>query len=117
MNTDVINRWMSRFIGQIGQRIYQRWQPTAVINLSFVICHLSFAATPVDPVSQLHSEVDQLLAIAYSGQSSEALADRTRPLLEKDFSFELVTRQAIGPGWRQFSPTEQQKTTDLLAGW
>jgi phospholipid transport system substrate-binding protein len=115
MNTDVINRWMSRFIGQIGQRIYQRWQPTAVINLSFVICHLSFAATPVDPVSQLHSEVDQLLAIAYSGQSSEALADRTRPLLEKDFSFELVTRQAIGPGWRQFSPTEQQKTTDLFS--
>jgi phospholipid transport system substrate-binding protein len=93
----------------------KRWRSLAVINLSFVICRLSFAAAPPDPVSQLHSEVDQVLALAYSGQSSEALADRARPLLEKDFSFELVTRQAIGPGWRQFSPAEQQKTIDLFS--
>jgi phospholipid transport system substrate-binding protein len=36
-------------------------------------------------------------------------------LLEKDFSFELVTRQAIGPGWRQFTPPDQQKVTDLFS--
>jgi hypothetical protein len=63
----------------------------------------AFAAAPVDPVGQLRSEVDQVLGIAYSGQSSETVADRVRPLLEKDFTFEVVTRQAIGPGWRQFS--------------
>ena len=83
-----------------------------ICHLSSVICH---SLLPPDPVSQLHSEVDQVLALAYSGQSSEALADRARPLLEKDFSFELVTRQAIGPAWRQFSPTEQQKTIDLFS--
>ena len=86
----------------------------AAINLSFVICHLSFGAAPTDPVDQLHSEVDQVLAIAYSGQSNQTVADRARPLLEKDFAFELVTRQAIGPGWRQFTPSEQQKVTDLF---
>jgi phospholipid transport system substrate-binding protein len=111
----VINRWISCFAGLISQRVYQYWRPIAVINLSFVICHLSFAAAPADPVTQLRSEIDQILSIAYSGQSSEALADRARPLLEKDFSFQLVTRQAIGPGWRQFSPTQQQKTIDLFS--
>jgi phospholipid transport system substrate-binding protein len=90
------------------------WSAFVAINLSFVICHLSFAAAPADPVSQLRSEVDQVLAIAYSGQSNETAADRARPLLEKAFSFELVTRQAIGPGWRQFTPAEQQKVTDLF---
>jgi phospholipid transport system substrate-binding protein len=105
------------FVGQIDYRIHQgrKLGTAALINLSFVICHLSSAAAPVDPVGQLHSDVDQVLALAYSGQSSEALAERARPLLEKDFSFDLVTRQAIGPGWRQFTAADQQKVTDLFS--
>lgn len=112
-----MNRWMRRFRGGIGHRIYQCRQAIAVgaINLSFVFCHLSFAAAPTDPVAQLRGQVDQVLAMAYSGQSSETVADRVRPLLERDFSFELVTRQAIGPGWRQFTPGDQQKVTDLFS--
>jgi phospholipid transport system substrate-binding protein len=110
----LINGRMSGFVDQIRHRVYESRTLTtlAVINLSFVICHLSFAA---DPVPQLRSEVDQVLAMAYSGQSTETLAERVRPLLEKDFSFELVTRQAIGPGWRQFTPGDQQKVTDLFS--
>ena len=112
----VINEWMKAFVGQAGHRIYEgRHLITVVaINLSFVICHLSFAAGPADPVDQLHSQIDRILALAYSGQSTETLPERARPLLEKDFSFELVTRQAIGPGWRQFTPGDQQKVTDLF---
>jgi phospholipid transport system substrate-binding protein len=104
-------------IDQIGHRI-RRYRSSIclaiVVNLSFVICHLSFAAPP-DPVGQLHSQIDRVLDLAYSGQSTETLAERVRPLLEKDFSFELVTRQAIGPGWRQFSAGDQQKITDLFS--
>ena len=112
----LISGRMSGFIDQIRYRIYESRTLTtlAVINLSFVICHLSFAAGPADPVDQLHSQIDRILALAYSGQSTETLAERARPLLEKDFSFELVTRQAIGPGWRQFTPGDQQKVTDLF---
>jgi phospholipid transport system substrate-binding protein len=103
-------------MSQIGHGIYPCRHPVrvAVINLSFFICHLSFAASPSDPTAQLHSEVDQVLALAYSGQSSETLVERARPLLERDFSFELVTRQAIGPSWRQFTASDQQKITDLF---
>jgi phospholipid transport system substrate-binding protein len=113
----IINQRIKGFIGQIGLRISEskKLLPAAVINLSFVICHLSFAAGPADPAAQLRSEVDKVLALAYSGQSSETLAERVQPLLEKDFSFDLVTRQAIGPGWRQFTAGEQQKVTDLFS--
>src|SRR5260370_24396403 len=109
-----INGWMSGLISQTEHRIYHPRHLIAVglINLSFVICHLSFAA---DPVGQLRSEVDQVLAIAYSGQSNETVADLVRPLLHEEFTFEVVTRQAIGPGWRQFSPSEQQKVTGLFS--
>jgi len=102
-------------MGQIGHRIYesQKLLTVAVINLSFVICHVSFAAAS-DPVGQLRNQVDQVLALAYSGQSNETLAERVRPLLERDFAFDLVTRQAIGPGWRQFTAGDQQKVTDLF---
>ena len=113
----IINQRIKGLIGKIGQRIYEskKLLTAAVINLSFVICHLSFAAGPADPVGQLHSQIDQVLALAYSGQSSETLAERVRPLLEKDFAFDLVTRQAIGPGWRQFTAGDQQKVTDLFS--
>src|SRR5258708_9728336 len=109
-----INGWMSGLISQTEPRIYHPRHLIAVglINLSFVICHLSFAA---DPVGQLRSEVDQVLAIAYSGQSNETVADRVRPLLEKNFTFEVLILQAIGPGWRQFIPNVQQKVTDLFS--
>ena len=112
----VTNGWLNGLICRLRHRRYQARSLicTAIINLSSVICHWSFSAAPADPVNQLHSEVDQVLAIAYSGQSNETLIERARPLLEKDFSFELVTRQAIGPGWRQFTPGDQQKVTDLF---
>src|SRR5260221_12054098 len=110
-----INGWMSGLISQTEHRIYHPRHLIAVglINLSFVICHLSFAA---DPVGQLRSEVDQVLAIAYSGQSNETVADRRGPLLEKDLTFKVETRQTFGPGWGQFVPTEHPKVTVILDG-
>ena len=38
-----------------------------------------------------------------------------RPALEKCVAFDLVTRQAMGPGWRQFSATDQKRVTDLFS--
>jgi phospholipid transport system substrate-binding protein len=95
------------------RRLGEVWRFLSLLLGSGVVAFSGMAA-PVDPAGQLHSEVDRILAMAYSGQSNETLAERVRPLLEKDFSFELVTRQAIGPGWRQFTAGDQQKVTDLF---
>jgi len=68
-----------------------------------------------DPAAMLHSSVDEILSIAYSGRESETLPARVRPALDKCFAFDLVTRQAMGPGWRQFSPTDQKRVTELFS--
>ena len=76
---------------------------------------ISKSAAADDPVVMLRSSVNEVLSIAYSGQSGENLSERVRPALEKSVAFDLVTRQAMGPGWRQFSPAEQKRVTDLFS--
>jgi phospholipid transport system substrate-binding protein len=72
-------------------------------------------ASADDPAALLRSSVDEVLSIAYAGRSNESLAERVRPALEKCFAFDLVTRQAMGPGWRQFSANDQKRVTDLFS--
>ena len=82
---------------------------------------LLFAAVPLsygsgnDPATMLRSSVDEVLSIAYSGRENQTLPARVRPALEKCFAFDLVTRQAMGPGWRQFSATDQKRAIDLFS--
>ena len=82
---------------------------------------LLFAAVPLsygsgdDPATMLRSSVDEVLSIAYSGHENQTLPARVRPALEKCFAFDLVTRQAMGPGWRQFSATDQKRAIDLFS--
>ncbi|HYY28365.1 MAG TPA: ABC transporter substrate-binding protein [Chthoniobacterales bacterium] len=73
-----------------------------------------FCAPGDDPLTFLRRSVDEVLSIAYSSRSVETLPERVRPALEKCFAFDLVTRQAMGPGWRQFSSTDQRRVTELF---
>jgi phospholipid transport system substrate-binding protein len=74
------------------------------------------AAEPaVDATTMLRTAVNEVLAIAYDGQTATTpLAVRVRPALEKYFNFQAVTRRAIGPGWRQFTPEQQERATFLF---
>jgi phospholipid transport system substrate-binding protein len=80
-----------------------------------LLASTSALAAADDPAAMLKTEIDEVLAVAYSSQNPDTIAERVRPMLEKDFSAELVTRQAIGPGWRQFSPSDQAKVVDLFS--
>ncbi len=88
---------------------------SALVLLVVGTVRLSDAASVDDPATMLRSSIDEVLSVAYSGHGNENLPARVRPLLEKSFAFDLVTRQAIGPGWRQFSPADQKRVTDLFS--
>jgi phospholipid transport system substrate-binding protein len=92
-----------------------RFTPKHVLML-FVLgtARLSGAAPVDDAATMLRNSVEEVLSIAYSGRGNEALAVRVRPALEKCFAFDIVTRQAMGPGWRQFSAADQKRVTDLF---
>jgi phospholipid transport system substrate-binding protein len=88
---------------------------TALVLLVLGAGRLSEAAPVDDAAAMLRSSVDEVLSIAYSGRGNETLPARVRPALEKCFAFDIVTRQAMGPGWRQFSATDQKHVTDLFS--
>src|ERR1700732_2979837 len=87
---------------------------SALVLLVLSAGRLAGAASVDDPAAMLHSAIDEVLSIAYSGHGNETLPARVRPALEKCFAFDLITRQAMGPGWRQFSPSDQKRITDLF---
>jgi phospholipid transport system substrate-binding protein len=87
---------------------------TLVLLVLGLVC-LSAGAPVDDPGIMLRGAIDEVLSIAYSGQGSGTLPARVRPSLEKCVAFDLVTRQAMGPGWRQFSATDQKRVTDLFS--
>jgi len=87
----------------------------ALALLVFGTVPLLYAAPADDAMAMLHHSVDEVLSIAYSGGENQTLPRRVRPALEKSVAFDLVTRQAMGPGWRQFSPADQKRVTDLFS--
>jgi len=96
-----------------------RFQPilkSSLLLFFLGILRLAHAAPTDDALAALHSSTDEVLSVAYGGHGTENLAARVRPLLEKSFAFDIVTRQAMGPGWRQFSAADQKRVTDRVVG-
>lgn len=86
-----------------------------LVSLLLGVGRTSSAAPVDDPATMLRSSIDEMLSVAYAGHGNENLPARVRPLVEKSFALDLVTRQAMGPGWRQFSAAEQKRITDLFS--
>lgn len=83
--------------------------------LLLVPCFYVLAAdTTADVQQRLHSAVDEVLKAAESAKTKPALIEHLRPILEKHISFSVMTRRAVGPGWRQFTPEQQAKATQLF---
>jgi phospholipid transport system substrate-binding protein len=85
------------------------------ISLLFLATALAVRAEVIPPEQMLRTAVDEVMATAYDDSGSTApLAQRVRPLLEKNFNFEALTLRAIGPGWRQFTPEQKARTVALF---
>lgn len=91
----------------------------SVLLLGSAAAPRAFADSPaavavVAPEDMLKTAVDEVLSLAYDQASAESLAIRVRPLLEKNFNFEAVTRRAVGPGWRQFTAEQKTRAVSLF---
>jgi phospholipid transport system substrate-binding protein len=77
----------------------------------------SAASAASDPMDMLRSGVAEVLSVVYgdSGASGEPLSTRIRPVLEKHFDLESVTRRAVGPAWRNMSEADRRTVTDLFS--
>ncbi|MGV3662733.1 MAG: ABC transporter substrate-binding protein [Prosthecobacter sp.] len=80
-----------------------------ILVLSLLASGLS--ASPAEALARLKTAVNEVLAVADRSSSAAAFAQSARPVLQKHISFETMTRRAVGPGWRSFTPAQQQQAT------
>jgi phospholipid transport system substrate-binding protein len=71
-------------------------------------------ASTAEAEKRLHSAVNDVIRVADHAPTNNALAESLHPVLVKYMSFDAMTRRAIGPGWRQFTPDQQRKATQLF---
>ncbi len=82
--------------------------------LSCLLLHTAAAASTAEAESRLRGAVDAATKTAEAATSTNGLAEKLRPVLQKYISFDAMTRRAIGPGWRQFSKDQQSDAIKLF---
>jgi len=88
---------------------------TRLLIATIALVLLQARASADSPAEQrLHQALDESLSIAESAPTTTVLIQKLRPILEKNISFSAMTRRAIGPGWKQFSPDQQKKAIELF---
>jgi len=71
-------------------------------------------ASTTDAETSLRTAVDQVLAVTQKSKGGRGMADQLQPILQRHVCFESMTRRAVGPGWRQFTPAQQAEATKLF---
>lgn len=64
--------------------------------------------------STLREGMDEVMAVADQAKDGRMLAEKLEPVLIRRVCFESMTRRAIGPGWRTFTPEQQREATELF---
>ena len=77
------------------------------------LCGPSFGST-ADAEKALQKAVDQVLVVTQKSQGGSAMANQLQPILERSVCFASMTRRAVGPGWKQFTPAQQAEATKLF---
>jgi phospholipid transport system substrate-binding protein len=80
----------------------------------FSFSSISWSAPATEAEQFLKKAVDEVLATSDRAANASALAEKVRPILQRYISFETMARRAVGPGWRQFTPDQQRKATQLF---
>jgi len=71
-------------------------------------------ASNEDAETALRAAVDQVLTVAQKAKGGSSMADQITPVLLQYVCFESMTRRAVGPGWRQFTPEQKAEATKLF---
>jgi len=96
-----------------------RTHPTLKILRQFIcatacLFAITAHASTADAEKRLHSAVKDFLQVAERSPNGQVLAREIKPVLAKYLCFDAMTRRAIGPGWRQFSPEQRTRAINLF---
>jgi phospholipid transport system substrate-binding protein len=86
-----------------------------LLTLTLLAAPLAASAQLAEAQVRLKSAITEVLTVADRAGNRSALPEKLRPVLEKHVSFETMTKRSVGPGWRQFTPEQQQQATQLFS--
>ena len=87
----------------------------AVLTLLLTSALVVFSRASIeDAETALRTTVDQVLAVTNKAKGGRTMAEQLTPILVRHICFESMTRRAVGPGWRQFTPEQKTEATDLF---
>ncbi len=94
-----------------------RYLPHAAALICLVAPCVAVAAADASPEAVLSKGLTDLLRLAKSRSYSDPveLAHRLRPTIERFFNLESLTRKALGPGWKEFTPPQQKRAVELFS--
>jgi phospholipid transport system substrate-binding protein len=78
------------------------------------VANSALAASTADAQTALRGAVDEVLAVTEKSKGGAGMANKLEPILRNRVCFESMTRRAIGPGWRQFTPAQRTEATALF---
>ncbi len=85
----------------------------SLLTLLMVASPLAVSAQLAEAQTRLKQAVNEVLAVA-DRSTRGTLAESLRPVLQKHVSFATMTKRAVGPGWRGFTPAQQLQATQLF---
>jgi phospholipid transport system substrate-binding protein len=85
-----------------------------LLILPFLLIQGALRASTEEAEKSLKASVDKVVAVAKSAPDRKALIAGVKPVLENILSFDAMTRRAVGPGWRQFTPEQQKEAIALF---
>ena len=74
----------------------------------------ALGAAPAEAEKALQRAVDEVLAVTAKSKGGPSMANQLEPVLVRHVCFESMTRRAVGPGWRQFTPAQKTEATKLF---
>jgi phospholipid transport system substrate-binding protein len=86
-----------------------------LLAASVLLIGRAACAVTDDASTQLKSWIDEVIAASNHSKDRETLRINESPILERSINFTIMTRRAVGPGWRQFTPEQQQEATKLFS--
>ena len=91
--------------------------PTLSALVAFHAAPFELQAKPASPQAVLDQALQDLIRVAEAsrGVSAVQLSQKTRPVLEKLFNFESLTKRAVGQGWRELSADQQKQAVGLFS--
>jgi phospholipid transport system substrate-binding protein len=85
-----------------------------LLILPFLLIQGTIRASTEEAENRLKASVEKVVAVAKSASDRKTLIAGVKPVLENILSFDAMTRRAVGPGWRQFTPEQQKEAIRLF---